>query len=127
MALILDTNAVSAFADGDIALHRVIEADADLALPTVVLGEYMFGIRDSRFRSRYESWLRAHLPVFLVLPVGLETAERYAAIRSELKAAGRPIPSNDLWIAALAREYGFALVSRDEHFQAVRGLHLIMW
>jgi predicted nucleic acid-binding protein len=127
MALILDTIAVSAFADGDVALRRLIQAEQDLALPTVVLGEYLFGIRESRFRSQHETWLRTHLPLFLVLPVGRETAERYAEIRAELKLAGRPIPSNDLWIAALTREHGYALASRDQHFKAVRGLKLLTW
>ena len=127
MALILDTNALSAFADGDAGLRRVIEREVDLALPAVVLGEYLFGIRQSRYRSRYEAWLRTHLPVFLVHMIGPETAERYADIRSELKSAGQPILSNDVWIAALTREHGYGLVSRDRHFEAVRGLKLITW
>jgi tRNA(fMet)-specific endonuclease VapC len=127
MALILDTNALSAFADGDRALGKVIYDEIDLALPTVVLGEYFYGIRHSRMRKRYEAWLQANLRGFQVLRVGLETAERYAEIRSELKSAGTPIPTNDLWIAALAREHGHPLLSRDRHFEAVRGLRRINW
>lgn len=56
--------------------------------------------------------------------VDRETAYCYAEIRRELKGAGQPIPSNDLWIAALAREYGLPVVSRDSHFRAVRGLRV---
>jgi len=62
-----------------------------------------------------------------MLPVGAQTAACYAEIRSELKAAGRPIPTNDLWIAALAREHAHPVVSRDRHFASVRGLKLIAW
>jgi tRNA(fMet)-specific endonuclease VapC len=127
MALILDTNALSAFVDGDAGLRKRIEHEFQLALPVIVLGEYLFGIRESRRRSRYQAWLDANLAVFLVLPVGVETSERYAELRSELKADGRPIPSNDVWIAALAREHGYGLVSRDQHFQAVRGLTWLTW
>ena len=58
MAVILDSKALSAFADGDPRLGRAIANEMDLALPSIVLGEYLFGIRQSRFRSRYESWLR---------------------------------------------------------------------
>jgi len=127
MALILDTNALSSFADGDSALRRMIAHAQDLALPVVVLGEYLFGIKQSRFRVRYEAWLDTHLPLFLVLAVTAGTAQHYSDIRSELKSTGQPIPTNDLWIAALSREHGCAVVSRDRHFDAVRGLQLITW
>lgn len=56
-----------------------------------------------------------------------ETAERYSEIRHELKAAGTPIPTNDLWIAALARHHRIPLVTRDGHFRAVRGLRILAW
>jgi tRNA(fMet)-specific endonuclease VapC len=127
MALILDTNALSAFADGETALRKVIAAEPYLALPAVVLGEYLFGVRHSRFRSRYETWLASHLSLFAVLQIGVRTAESYAEIRSELRAAGQPIPTNDLWIAALTREHGDCLLSRDAHFDVVGGLRRIGW
>jgi tRNA(fMet)-specific endonuclease VapC len=127
MALILDTNALSAFAGGDRHLRRGIDQETDLALPTVVLGEYIFGIRQSRHRKQYEEWLRDHLRFFLVLSIGSATAERYAEIRSELKMAGQPIPSNDVWIAALAREHRLKLVTRDRHFDSIRGLSVVGW
>ena len=125
--MILDTNALSALAEGDGDLLRVVENQPDLAVPVIALGEYYYGIQQSRFRLRYERWLNANLSVLDLLAVGRETAQPYAEIRRELKAAGQPIPSNDLWIAALAREYNLPVVSRDRHFQAVRGLRLVTW
>ena len=125
--MILDTNALSAFAGGDKELLPIIEGEANLALPVVALGEFLFGIRQSRFRERYEQWLRENLPLFDLLPIGEETARRYADICLELRAAGLPIPSNDVWIAALAREHRSPLVSRDQHFRAVTGLRLLTW
>ncbi|MDQ2898253.1 MAG: type II toxin-antitoxin system VapC family toxin [Acidobacteriota bacterium] len=127
MALILDTNAVSAFADGDEKLLRAIEPERDIAVPAIVLGEYLFGIHQSRFRIRYEQWLNTNLPLFDLLSIGAGTARHYAEIRHELKLAGRPIPSNDLWIAALAREHRMPVLSRDVHFEAVRGLTACSW
>jgi predicted nucleic acid-binding protein len=62
-----------------------------------------------------------------VLLVDEVTAERYADIRAELKRAGRPIPGNDLWIAALARQHKTPLLSRDAHFDFVPGLKRIGW
>lgn len=127
MALILDTNAVSAFADGDRQLRLAIGTERNLAAPAVVLGEYLFGIRQSRYRAQYERWLKAHLPLFSMLPIDAATAGRYAEIRLELKSAGEPIPSNDVWIAALARQYDYAILTRDRHFEAVQGVRLVSW
>jgi len=127
MALILDTNALSAFADGVGALRKVVDHEPELAIPVIVLGEYLFGVRRSRHRVQYESWLTRRLPDFLIVHVESATAEQYAVVRSELKAAGTPIPSNDLWIAALAKQYGFAIVTRDKHFQAIRGVQTLTW
>jgi predicted nucleic acid-binding protein len=62
-----------------------------------------------------------------VLPVEAETARHYAALRHELKRRGRPIPSNDAWIAALAVEHGLPVVSRDGHFDAIEGVRRIHW
>ena len=83
--------------------------------------------RSSRFRARYQRWLEANLPFFDLLVVGLDTARRYAELRRELKVAGTPIPSNDAWIASLARKDGLLVATRDVHFQAVRGLHVLTW
>lgn len=127
MALILDTNAVSAFVDGDERLLRAIEGEFELAIPTIVLGEYLYGIYQSRQRATYQAWVTANLPFFDVLPVVRETAERYSEIRHELKTAGTPIPTNDLWIAALARQHRLQLVTRDAHFHAVRALRTVAW
>jgi tRNA(fMet)-specific endonuclease VapC len=125
--VILDTNALSALAEGEAGLLQVLEGQPDLAVPVIALGEYLYGIRQSRFQLRYERWLNANLAVLDLLEVGRETAQPYAEIRRELKAARQPIPSNDLWIAALAREHNLPIVSRDRHFQAVRGLRLVTW
>jgi tRNA(fMet)-specific endonuclease VapC len=127
VALILDTNALSAFVDGDERLLHAIESEAELAIPTIVLGEYLYGIGQSRKRAAYQAWIRTNLPFFDVIPVVRETAERYAEIRHELKTVGTPIPTNDLWIAALARQHQLQIVTRDAHFRAVRGLRMLAW
>jgi tRNA(fMet)-specific endonuclease VapC len=89
MALILDTNALSAFADGDSGLRQTIDEEQELAVPAVVLGEYLFGIRQSRWRARYEDRLRPTASILPVLQIGPATAARYAEIRSELNPPAR--------------------------------------
>ena len=127
MAVILDTNALSSFVDGDKALLRSLANEPELAIPTVVLGEYLFGVQQSRFRASYEAWIKTNLAHFDLLPVARETAERYSEIRRELKAAGTPIPTNDLWVAAIAREHKMRIATRDTHFRAVQGLAVLTW
>jgi tRNA(fMet)-specific endonuclease VapC len=127
VALILDTNAFSAFVEGDEKLLDAIEQEPGLALPIIALGEYLYGIAQSRRRATYESWLRTNLGLFDLLPIVRATAEAYSEIRRELKAVGKPIPSNDLWIAALARQHRMSIVTRDSHFRLVRELHVTAW
>jgi predicted nucleic acid-binding protein len=125
--VILDTNGLSALADGDPALAPILRRASSIAVPVIALGEYRYGIRQSRDRARYERWLAAFIPAYLVLGVDETTAERYAEIREELKRIGRPIPSNDLWIAALARQHALPLLSRDQHFDSVPGVKRVGW
>ena len=125
--MILDTNGLSAFMDGAPSLRAILTPPGEIAVPVIVLGEYRYGIRQSRYRARYGDWLAEYLPHFRVLPVDEETAIRYAAIRGELKSAGTPIPANDLWIASLARQHSLPVVSQDRHFDLVRGLRRMEW
>ena len=125
--MILDTNALSAFADGETAVGDVLRMQRRAAIPVVVLGEFRYGIAGSRHKSEYEAWLEATLPAFDVLVIDEGTARAYAALRVELKRTGRPIPANDAWIAALARQHGLPVLTRDEHFDAVPGLERRDW
>lgn len=108
-------------------LEPILRDADEVALPVIVLGEYRYGIRQSRNRAVYERWLKTCLPDFRLLPITEPTTDGYAEIRHELGRLGRPIPSNDIWIAALARQHGETLVSRDLHFDLVSGLRRIGW
>jgi tRNA(fMet)-specific endonuclease VapC len=127
LEVILDTNGLSAFADGDATLKSILRDATAIALPVIVLGEFRYGIRQSRNQTAYEHWLAEYMPAYRVLAVDSETAEQYAEIRHELKRAGRPIPTNDLWIAALTRQHRLPLLSRDRHFDSVHGLRGVNW
>lgn len=125
--MILDTNGLSALADGDSTLEPVLRKAAEVALPVIVLGEFRYGVRQSRERQRYEQWLTELLGNFRILDVDEATAASYATVRMELKKAGTPIPSNDVWIAALCRQHSLSLLSRDRHFDLVAGIRRIDW
>jgi tRNA(fMet)-specific endonuclease VapC len=125
--MLLDTNALSAVADNDPAAVRIFRDAESIELPVIVLGEYRFGIAHSRRRGEYEKWLKELIAATRVLAVDEETSSHYARVRAELKKAGRPIPSNDLWIAALARQHRLPLMTRDQHFDAISDLKRIGW
>ncbi len=125
--MILDTNALSAFVDGDAGLGEILRREPRAAIPVIVLGEFRYGIAQSRRRAEYVAWLDSHLDHFDVLAVTQETAETYAALRVALKQSGRPIPANDAWIAALALQHRLPVLSRDEHFDAVPRLERRSW
>jgi predicted nucleic acid-binding protein len=120
--VILDTNALSAFVDGDPRVGAALRAQPRAAIPVIVLGEFRYGIAESRHRAVYEEWLEAHAPQFEILDVTEATAAAYARLRVSLRRLGRPIPANDAWIAALALEHRLPILSRDEHFDAVAGV-----
>jgi tRNA(fMet)-specific endonuclease VapC len=125
--MILDTNAVSAVAENDPAAVRIFTKAPGIELPVIVLGEYRFGIAHSRRRNEYEKWLAELIAATRVLPVDQETSSHYARVRAELKKSGQPIPSNDLWIAALSRQHRLPLMSLDQHFDAVQDLKRVNW
>jgi tRNA(fMet)-specific endonuclease VapC len=125
--LILDTNALSAIAEGELGATKAIARANQVAIPVIVLGEYRFGIAHSRRKREYEGWLAETITFSRVLEVNEETANWYAGLRGQLKEAGTPIPSNDAWIAALCRQHSLPLLSRDRHFDLVKGLQRIGW
>ncbi|MBI4909569.1 MAG: type II toxin-antitoxin system VapC family toxin [Acidobacteria bacterium] len=125
--MILDTNALSAYLDNSPAAVEIVSRANEVAIPVIVAGEFAFGISQSRYRSVYERSLQRMLERCAILDIGIETARHYAAIRLELKAAGTPIPTNDLWIAALSRQHAMAVATRDTHFDRVAGLLRRTW
>jgi predicted nucleic acid-binding protein len=125
--VILDSNALSAIADDDAAVIRHLARAEQVAIPVIVLAEYRYGIAHSRNRAAYANWLEGLLHDCLVLDINEPTTHYYAEITLELKRKGTPIPTNDIWIAALCRQHGLPLLSRDRHFDLVTGTNRIGW
>jgi tRNA(fMet)-specific endonuclease VapC len=126
-ALVLDTNAYSAFFRGDAGTTRVLRSAQEIHVPLFVLGELLAGFAaGTRAAKNREDLARftASPRVHLLLP-DAKTADHYADIYATLRRQGTPIPTNDLWIAAIARQRRMPLFSFDEHFGAVPGLALL--
>ncbi|MBC5764438.1 type II toxin-antitoxin system VapC family toxin [Ramlibacter albus] len=120
----LDTNAYVAFKRGEEAVLEVLRRAGEILLSTTVLGELLAGFAAGTRESRN----RLELAEFSVSPrvrivhATEATADNYALVYAALRRKGKPVPTNDLWIAASALEHGAALLTFDAHFAAIDGL-----
>lgn len=124
--LLLDTNAVIAQFAGDEALAQLTDA-ADVFLPCIVVGELIYGARESGRPEANLARIDDLTSSVPALPCDATTARIYGQIMDRLRAIGRPIPTNDVWVASLAMQHAPALVTRDTHFDHLTGLTLQTW
>lgn len=124
---LLDTNIVIALFADEAGVKAGLTTAQEVLLPSVAVGELCYGARKS---GRPEENL-ARIDEFLVSNVVLEcdinTARQYGDVKNRLRLKGRPIPENDIWIAALSLQHGLTLVTRDGHFNEVDGLRTVAW
>ena len=124
MKLLLDTNRLSdALAEDDEVLDA-LEVAETIYVPVIALGEIRSGFLAGRRPADNETRLQWFLSQDGVSTLGVDASvsHRYARIHKTLRARGKPIPTHDLWIAAIAVEHGLAVYTRDAHFQSVPGL-----
>jgi len=124
---LLDTNIVIAlFAQDQSVIMRITQAESIL-IPVIVLGELYFGACQSA-RSQ-ENILRIQTLQNQVPTVNVnqQTTLEYGQIKANLKKKGRPVPENDLWIAALAKQHGYIVVSRDKHLLSIEEIQTEVW
>ncbi|MEO6870606.1 MAG: PIN domain-containing protein [Chthoniobacterales bacterium] len=125
--MILDTNAGSNLFRGDRLLEKLLAEDERHQLPVIVVGEYAFGLTQSRGQRQLQTLLNQPVRESEALEIDLETARFYAQVRRYLRQQGQPIPQNDLWIAALCLQHRQRLVSRDLHFDSIPELKRVEW
>lgn len=124
---ILDTNIVIALFAEDKQVTSKIEKAREIIVPAIVMGELYYGARKSARAIENLQHLDDFAVETCVMTVDTDTAREYGLVKNQLRAKGCPIPENDVWIAALARQHAITLVSRDEHFNAVDDLDLVAW
>ena len=122
--ILIDTNAYAAFKRGESSVIEVIQYADTLAISPVVLGELLggfdFGNKAKKNRTDLQHFLQSSR--IRIFPVTSDTANYYSQIYLSLKNKGKPIPTNDMWIAAQSLENGCVLCSFDQHFKAIEGL-----
>lgn len=127
MRLLVDTNRYDDMNRGVLDVVRKIAEATEVWVPLIVLGELHAGFLGGSQTRRNEELLHTFLnkPQVMVLLPDERTAEQYGQLFQALRRQGRPIPTNDMWIAALAIQHNLQLYSRDTHFQSVPGLQLV--
>ena len=121
-----DTNIVIAFYDQDPQVLGKIKTNK-IFIPAIVIGELWFGAEKSSKKLSNQKQIKALIDEVAILPVTEETSKHYGQIKNKLKQKGKPIPENDIWIAALAMEYDILLVTRDQHFSNIEGIKIEAW
>lgn len=123
---LLDTNAAIALKKGAPEMVALV-AEIRSYVNANVVGELRYGAEDSARKSSNHQRIDELLKTCPALPVTAETAAIYGRLRKLLKDKGRPIPINDVWIAATALEYGMPLITRDQHFDELVELEKVAW
>lgn len=124
---LLDTNIIiGLFADEEAVKSNFAQADA-VFVPSIVAGELYYGARKSARTTKNLERIDELVAESAVLVCDVETAQYYGEVKNKLRLKGRPLPENDIWIAALALQYNLTLVTRDAHFQEVKNLQTVAW
>ena len=125
--LLIDTNIYSYAMRGDAEIIKVLQHVQQISICAVSIGELLSGFKAGAKENKNREELEAFLdsPRVQLHSINEDTAEFYAEILDGLRKKGKPIPTNDIWIAAVALQHGLKLYSKDQHFKFVPGLVLV--
>ena len=125
--LLIDTNIYSYALKGDDEVVEVLRKAEQIGISVISIGELLSGFK----RGGKEQKNREELEIFLDSPrvvvysLDEDTSEFYAEILNNLREIGKPVPTNEVWIAAVAFQNGLKLFTKDNHFKAIAGLSLV--
>lgn len=124
---LLDTNIIIAiFADEVTVKENLLQAN-EVFIPTIAVGELYYGAQKSAQIQTNMAKIAQLVSHTQILVCDVVTAQKYGDIKNKLRLQGRPLPENDVWIAALALQHQLILVPRDAHFQEVENISTIVW
>jgi len=124
---LLDTNIVIGLFASDSTIIAQLSASPQIFIPSIVLGELYFGAAKSAHGKANGARIDSFALKNAILACDGETARYYGRIKEHLRAKGTPIPENDIWIAALAKQHHLILVTRDQHFHQIKEIKTEQW
>lgn len=125
--ILLDSNIIIELFKGNSSVTDQFKSYALVNIPFIVLGELYLGAYRSSNPEKHINQINSFLSKCQVLNGDEETADNYGKIKTFLLKKGKPIPENDIWIAAVAKQYQLALITRDSHFNEIDNLEVINW
>jgi tRNA(fMet)-specific endonuclease VapC len=126
-SILLDTNIISALLAGDAVIANNIDLAVKVFIPVTVIGELYYGAQYSVQVQKNINNIDKLINSYEVLKTDNNTAKTYGTIKASLRRKGKPIPENDIWIAAIAKQYDLTLITRDKHFSEIDELNIIAW
>jgi tRNA(fMet)-specific endonuclease VapC len=125
--ILLDTNIITALLKGETAIADKIDKASAVFIPAIVIGELYYGaMYSSRIQKNIAS-IKLLTNSYTILPVDTGTTVTYGSAKALLRKKGKPIPENDIWIAAIALQHNLIVATRDKHFKEITGLKLRYW
>ncbi len=124
---LLDTNIISSWLEDESIIADEIDNADSVFIPVIVIGEMYYGAQYSTKVEYNISNISKALSHYPLLIIDENTCKHYGLIKAALRRKGKPIPENDIWIAAIALQHNLTLVTRDGHFNEVEGLSIEEW
>ncbi|MEM9006109.1 MAG: type II toxin-antitoxin system VapC family toxin [Cyanobacteria bacterium P01_F01_bin.86] len=124
---LLDTNIIIGLFAGQASIINQLRQSDEVFIPSIALGELHYGARKSGRVQQNLERIEEFVADVTVVDCDAATARQYGDVKNRLRQKGRPLPENDIWIAALALQYDLVLVTRDAHFQHIEGLQIVQW
>jgi len=124
---LLDTNIVIALFDNEPTVTEGFKKAQEILVPSIVIGELYYGAQGSAKVKKNVTRVDNFVAANTILVCDSKTSATYGIVKNALKKKGRPIPDNDIWIAAITLQHSLTLITRDAHFNEVDGLQIEVW
>ena len=124
---LIDTNIIIYYINNDRKIVNRLINKSNIYISTISVGELYFGVNVSSKKNENIKVLDKYINYFDILGTNINTAYHYATIRATLRKIGKPIPDNDIWIAAIAKEHNLIIATRDKHFLSLDFIQTENW
>ena len=126
-SFVLDTNIIAALLKGEAGIADKIDKAIKVYIPIIVLGELYYGALYSSHVQKNIRNIQKVIARYTVLLIDEETTSSYGNIKTSLRKKGKPIPENDIWIAAIALRHNLTVITRDKHFKEIDQITIKHW
>ena len=124
---LLDTNIIAAWLKGETSVADKIDKAKEIHIPIIAVGELYYGALYSTQVAKNIKEIKSITANYGVLQIDEKTTIAYGNIKAALRKKGKPIPENDIWIAAIAKRFKLVVVTRDKHFKEIEGINIKSW